>query len=388
MSPVTKAAATASLVAAITVSAAMGILSLADALSHRYLVISIIAILLCVAAGWAAAPTGATRDGVLAGAVVGAVSSALHLTVSLVDRPDAVGRDGLALVVGGLALWAVGGALLGALGVAWRRRRLPPSHSGAPPSPLYTVFAVILLLLSTAIAGLNAVSKYGTQSGEAVGAAMVPLILLGVVLGIASLVRRGERTWQSTGRVSFWTMVGVFFVTCAPEFNRVVARDQARRGLHVDSTTIRHDALGFALPHPGAGFRVDSAEGAAMERRLTGKMLVWVFVHDSVPAVLVLTVVDSVERGEHKFREFATGVVNGARKRGGTGTVDTVAWQDSIGEARMTLVAPEGYSGQMRCITSAVTGRFMRLVCAQTLSVEGDSLGFVRTGLRREKASG
>ena len=366
----------------------MGILSLSGALSHRYFVISIIAIVLCIAAGWAAAPTGATRDGVMAGAVVGAVSSALHLTVLAVEKPDAIGRDELPLVAGGLALWATGGALLGALGVAWRRRRLPRANPPVPPSPWYAVFAVILLLLSTAIAALNAVEKYGTQSGEAVGAAMVPLILLGLVLGIASLVRRGERTWQSTGRRSFWAMVGVSFLTCAPGLNRIVAKQRARTGLHVDSITIRHEALGFALPHPGAGFRVDSAEGAAMERRLTHQMLVWVFVHDTVPDVLVLTVVDSLERGEQKFREFAAGVVNGVRGRGGTGTVDTVVWQDSIGEARMAFVAPEGYAGQTRCITSSATDRFMRLVCVQTLSAEGDSLAFVRTGLRREKTPG
>jgi hypothetical protein len=383
MSPVTKAALAASLAAAVGVPATMGILSLTGALSERYLVLSIVAIVLCIAAGWAAAPTGATRDGVLAGAVVGAVSSALQLTVTVVDKPDSVGRDDVPLLAGALVLWAAGGALLGALGVALRRRRLPRATPAPPPSPLYTVFAAILLLLSTAIAALNGIKKYGTQSGEAVGAAMVPLVYLGVVLGIASLVRRKERTWQRTGRVSFWAMIGVFFLTCAPELNRVVARQEARRGLQVDSTTIRHEQLGFALPHPGAGFRVDSVEGAAMERRLTDQMLVWVFVHDSVPDVLVVTVVDSVVTGEHKFREFATGVVNGVRNRGGTGAVDTVVWQDSSGEARMTFVAPEGYSGQMRCLTSPLTEQVMRVVCAQTLSVEGDSLGFVRTGLRR-----
>lgn len=388
MSPVTKAALIAGLAAAVSVSAAMGILSLSGALSHRYLVISIIAIVLCIVAGWAAAPTGRTRDGAIAGAVVGAVGSLINLTVTAVDKPETVTWDILPLVITVPVLWASGGALLGALGVALRRRRLPPASPVAPSRPRYAFFAVVLLLLSSALGALDALGTHSPQSPEVTVAVIMPLVWLGLVLGIASLFRRGEPNPHRTARVSFWTMVVVFFITLSPFANRAAARDKARKGLHVDSASIRHQDFGFALPHPGPGFRVDSAEGAAMEGRLTDQMLVWVFVHDSVPDVLVLTVVDSLESGEHKFREFATGVVNGVRNRGGTGTVDTVAWQDSIGEARLTFVAPEGYSGQMRCITSPLSERSMRVVCAQTLSGGGDSLGFVRTGLRREKAAG
>ena len=385
MSPAAKAIVAAGLVAAVSSPLVAWVLPASGGSRHRHFIVTIITIVLCVAAGYIASVTGAGLRGALAGSVVGAITALSGIAVDTLEKSDSAEGIEWPLVAGAVLLWAVGGSVLGALGAGVRRLRLPTSDVPRTPSPLYTVFAAVLLLLSTGLAMLEGMRRHD-QGPALLGAAMFPIITLGIVLAIAAATPRGIRPWQRAGRVGFWTTLVLFFMTCSTQVNRVVAtqkqRTAAMAGLQIESLSIRHRQFGFAIPHPGRGFAIDSSQQRELDKRLTGRMFGWVLSHDSVPHVLMVNVLDSMPSGEQAVRGFADGIARSARSAGGRIIEDSLSWRDARAELRFSFVGAEGELRRTRCITGATSEQVTRIICVQTMSYDGDSLAFVREGLR------
>jgi hypothetical protein len=244
----------------------------------------------------------------------------------------------------------------------------------------------VLLVLTTAMFALEPLSKHAEHS-EVVAAALVPLLILGIALGIASLRERWE---PARPRVAAWTMGVLFVSTCGRFASQPAENEKARAAtmsqLQIDSMTIRHKGLRFELPHPGAGFNLDSARQAEADSTTKGRMLAWVFTHETVPHALTVMVVDSVRRGEHGFRSFVSGIRKKAREQATQMTEDTLSWHDEQGEFR-TAYAMNDERIRLRCISYQSEPFQIRIVCAMTASLEGDSLAFVREGLRARARS-
>jgi hypothetical protein len=246
-----------------------------------------------------------------------------------------------------------------------------------------TAIAAVLLILTTAMYALEQLGGHGAVP-EAIGASLVPILILGIALGIASL---RDRWKPGRPRVAVWTTAVLFVLTCGKFATRPAENQKARAAtmsqLQIDSMTIRHEGLGFELPHPGRGFVLDSSRRAEIDTAARG-MLVWIFRHDTPPEGLTITVADSLQGTEVEFRRFGTGVRKAGRNAGARIVEDTLFWGDTMAELRFSYIVDDE-ARHMRCITSPVRGRPARIVCAITASFGPDSLAFVRRGLRLTK---
>jgi hypothetical protein len=152
-----------------------------------------------------------------------------------------------------------------------------------------------------------------------------------------------------------------------------------------DKARICHDALGFSLPHPD-GFepQID------LEDRLNKKLAKdnpnlgqWAYANSETGEAVLLIVAKDVGQTEQSFRAFAKGIRSNWENDPEIDIRDEdFKWKEGQGEYDvMTLVKDKAEMG-LRCLSRAGEGEASAVVvCAETVSGEGDSLSSVRKGL-------
>jgi hypothetical protein len=258
-----------------------------------------------------------------------------------------------------------------------------PLDAAAPRSGRrYVIWTVVFLVLTTALLILEAMAA-GADTAEVIGVALFPSIVLGVVWVLVALRARWD---TARPKILFWASAMLLLLHCSKVIGEPVARQKARAealsSLKADGQWLRHAGLRFELPHPGAGFLLDSNVQAAADSTTQGRLLLWVFTHGSLPYSLTVMVADSVRRREHGFRRFVAGIRRAAQGPAGQLAEDTLEWNGEGGEYRARFLIGEERRA-LRCIAFKSESYQIRIVCANTASLEGDSLAFVREGLRQ-----
>ena len=179
----------------------------------------------------------------------------------------------------------------------------PATDSGSPRRRNwpFTAGAIVFLVLNLLLALPGADAKgSGTAYtiGSVLGAAVVSLLLVGLVYWVARLLARGKRRVELP-RVALWTLGVVFglsFVTmvtrAGQRLTASVVTDAERGALTVEPDSIRHASLGFSLPNPGTDFGPDPD----LQRRMDAgfakhrDIAAWVLRRADPPATVMIEV--------------------------------------------------------------------------------------------------
>jgi hypothetical protein len=152
-----------------------------------------------------------------------------------------------------------------------------------------------------------------------------------------------------------------------------------------DRARLCHDALGFSLPHP-SGFEPQTA----LEDELSSKFSKenpnlgqWAYASSESGEVVLILVAKGVGKTEKSFRAFSKGI-RGSWEDNPEITVkdEDFSWFEGGGEYNVSTSIKEARM-DLRCLSRpGAEERDSLVVCAETVTGEGDSLGSVRKGLR------
>ena len=250
--------------------------------------------------------------------------------------------------------------------------------------------AFVLLAINTFLTWLRTPAGRGSAYviGVVFGSALIFTVVGLLVYGIARAFGKAK-TGAGRARIAFWTM-GALLI---PNLTTLVAlgsyltqaaadtsvTDAERRGLQVDSDSIRHVGLGFVLPHPGSGFSASPELQAKLDKGLSDQpgMAAWAFRDTALGQALVIQVAKLGPVNERRFREYAAGMREGVTKS--KVLESTLNWRDPIGEYRLTLLHPAGAYITMRCVARVQRSA---IVCVQTTAAQPNAMETSRAGLR------
>lgn len=236
------------------------------------------------------------------------------------------------------------------------------------------LFVIAFLFVAMAASALWA------RDGEAAGRLLANLMWVAFGLGFLVSIpfQRGRRRMG----------VAIAVLTCAifPAWLFIATRANAitaddRTGLEPSADSVRHRGLGFAFPTPGPGFRSDDSMAALMQARV-GRLpaYVWVLSNPDDQETVIVTVHKGLDT-EHDLRGVVSGFRAAAEGSPAALVEDTLVWTDSLREARVALLAPNGVYAAWRCLAS-FHARPALLVCVMTVSSSRERLAAVRSGLR------
>jgi hypothetical protein len=268
---------------------------------------------------------------------------------------------------------------------------VPDSRHSTTSTRLFWVAAAILLALTaflTFLRGRPTVRDTDYLIGKVVGSGFFFAVVGLVVYGIARALGKAK-TGATAARLVFWTMVVLFVANCAtlvaqvppgsPSSNDTIVTDAERRGLQLDSATIRHPTFGFGLPHPGSGFSPNLQYQRQMDEAFPPEMVGWAFSDNAKRQVLTVQVQKMLDVDEASFRRFTEGVREGFLK---SKIVDeNLNWTPAAREYRVTAVHPRGFYIKTRCIPRVEPGRSL-IICVGTTAFEADALDLSLVGLK------
>lgn len=227
--------------------------------------------------------------------------------------------------------------------------------------------------------------------GQVTGSAVVMALIAAGIFAIARALNKGKPRSRSA-KITFWIVFTWFVLMLANFVNRAGARalaspttvitEEERRALEIDSDSIRHAALGFVLPSPGAGFARDSvAEQRIKESpQITSDMATWLLRDTVQREVLMIQLLKMRTLDEIRFRQFAQGLRKEFSSAGNL-LVDSLTWSGSDRSYVAELRMPNGVYTRSRCIPRATTSKRF-VVCVQTFSADSNALRRVSDGLR------
>ncbi len=275
----------------------------------------------------------------------------------------------------------------------------PPAGSTAPPPPVAAPRRSTLVLEGVAVLllALNVLASFGKASAEqrgvayALGAAVAPVVLVLVVLGVARFFKRA-RTRRSRAVFACWAS-GIFLVGTVSwrgqEQGQRAMTQGERSGLAFQGETLRHAPLGFSLPRPGPGFDFDATAQAAMNREMGGTPNVagWI-LSNGEGSVVIVEAVKGTRPTRGGFAEFATGLRESAAAVGAAILVDTLEWAGATPEYRLVARTQNDRYQKMRCLHSGTSRAVPLIVCVATDAPDSTALDSVRAGLRFEGGVG
>jgi hypothetical protein len=266
------------------------------------------------------------------------------------------------------------------------------SRAASSSTRFFPAGAIVLLAINGFLVALVRTSPGGRGTayflGAILGAAFVFAVIGLVVYGIARAFGKAK-TGAGRAKVAFWTMAVLLIinlVSFAPQGRSAkqaatdtIVTDAERRGLQVDSDSIRHAGLGFVLPHPGSGFSASPEIQRTLDAGFADQpgMSGWAFRDPALRQAMVIQVAKLGPVNERGFREYAAGVRDGVSKS--TVLESKLDWRDAAGEYRQTSVLPAGVYITMRCL-ARVGGA--AIVCVQTMGAEPNAVEASRAGLR------
>src|SRR6266513_50708 len=135
---------------------------------------------------------------------------------------------------------------------------------------IVVILIALLLLLQKGVEGGTKAYMIGQVFGFFVGTAL-----------FAAIIYRIARFFTKTkpasrgAKITFWISLAWFVLLLLGFVGRITnprylshgaITQQERQGLEIDADSIRHQGLGFVLPHPGSGFvRADDAEQSLLK---------------------------------------------------------------------------------------------------------------------------
>jgi len=257
---------------------------------------------------------------------------------------------------------------------------VPPDRSGRP----WNVASVTLVILAGLLA-LPGRRPPGQDTayfiGEITGSLIAPALFAALIYAAVRRFNRHKPRSRSA-KILFWILFGWFalvlvtFVGRAikPRANsrQAVITDKERRGLDVGRDSIKHGALGFALPNPDGHFVRDTALESRVRTgaRITSEMAAWVFQDTTHGQVLLVQVIKLPALNEASFRAFARGMRGGIGKS--TVLMDSVTWTASDRSYRLALRSTAGAYVLMRCLPQLKQHAEL-VVCVQITAA--DSVG-------------
>jgi hypothetical protein len=255
------------------------------------------------------------------------------------------------------------------------------------------VGTILVLVLSAFLTPVppDAYKLVGAERwGYLVGRVLAPLAIAGVVLLVAKLMRKAQAPGAGA-KVVFWTVTAVFVLNLLGAVGRGALTAPARgpvteaerAGLEIGPDSIRHRRFGFALPHPGKGYRAaPDLQRALDEQFATQPNLGGWALQDSGSGVVVVLITKGGRVTEPLLRAFANGVRRGMAKGEDWGVLeDTLEWSGATREYRFWARndAP-AYLG-IRCLPGTRPAAPV-IVCVETVAQgREDRLRFVRAGL-------
>ena len=189
------------------------------------------------------------------------------------------------------------------------------------------------------------------------------------------------------------TLVALFVASCAtlvaqapsaappPPAGDTIVTDAERRGLQLDSSTIRHTAFGFVLPHPGPGFNPNPQYQRQMDETFAQMpdIVAWAFSDSVKRQVFTIQVIKMQQVNEGAFRRYTSGFREGFIH---SKVVDeAVTWNPDAKDYRLTMLHQRGFYVKTRCIPRVVPGKSL-IVCVGTTAFDPDALESSRAGLK------
>lgn len=258
----------------------------------------------------------------------------------------------------------------------------------------YLVGTGVLVILNGLLAILAAPpSDAETKAyfiGQVTGSAVVMALIAAGIFTIARALNKGKPRSRSA-KITFWIVFAWFVLMLANFVNRAGARAMAspptviteaeREGLEVGADSIRHAALGFVLPSPGAGFARDSVAEQRIKKnpQFASDMATWLLADTVQRELLMIQVLKMRTLDEIRFRQFVQGL---KKEFSGAGNllVDSLTWSGSdrsyVTEFRMR----NGVYTRSRCIPRASTSKRF-VICVETFSADSNALRAVSDGL-------
>jgi len=264
-------------------------------------------------------------------------------------------------------------------------------RSGRPyivGTTIVVVLLALILLLQEGLEGGTKAYVIGQVFGFFIGAALIAAI----IYRIARFFNKTKPASRSA-KITFWISL-VWFVLLLLHFvgrvtnpryiSRAAITQQERQGLQVDADSIRHQSLGFVLPHPGSGFvRAEDAEQAAMKSMGSKPdVMAWIFRDSAQRKVLSIMVTTFLSLDEGKFRQFATGMKKAVPPE--VFASDSVTWNRDRHEYRLALRHPNGMFSSSRCVPRLKDGGEL-IVCAQMVGLDSVGLDSIPNGLTVEQ---
>lgn len=241
---------------------------------------------------------------------------------------------------------------------------------------------IFVLYIAAALITVEALGIDAYAGGRVAGGLAIVVVLLALL---------GSFLYQTVSRFVGVALVAalcfalpVFFIIRS---QRTVMNDAERRDLDVTAEGIRHPDLHFAMPHPGEGFYpMDLPPELEKELAATSqghKMAFWALKNETTSEVLEVIAYKAGIQNEAMLRAFDRGFQKTFVPVEGSQLLeDTVVWQPSLHELRLTRRLGEEAYLRVRCLASPAAPYV--LVCAITATRTPDGLDFVRTGLRFE----
>ena len=267
-----------------------------------------------------------------------------------------------------------------------------PGPVSAPPRKLSWPFALGTLLLLPLNVFWMAPPEGGKGgaaylTGYLLGGVVVLLLLVGLVYGVARLIRRRSAP-PRVPAVAFWTLLTMMILNVAratgagaTRFSTTVTAAE-RQGLQIAADSIWHAGFGFSMPSPGPSYVPAPELQARADSSLADHpdMVGWVLRSAEEATTLVIQLVKFPAMDETHFRAFIRGMRNSSNAPGVTILVDTTSWRPGAGEFRYVERYPSGTFLLTRCIP-AVRSDAAFVLCVQTGSADSGALADVRNGL-------